>query len=56
MKLTNVSQRVCYIYKVVYQNVGTSALLSSEPEKVEFAPLVLLSALLKKFHTLCLQP
>ena len=33
MKLTNVSQRVCYIYKVVYQNVGTSALLSSEPKK-----------------------
>ena len=33
MKLTNVSQRVCYIYKVVYQNVGTSVLLSSEPKK-----------------------
>ena len=33
IKLTNVSQRVCYIHKIVYQNVGTSALLSSEPKK-----------------------
>ena len=33
MKLTNVSQRVCYIYIVVFQNVGTSVFLSSEPKK-----------------------